>query len=94
MKQLSKLKIIIKEFKRNINLEVNLQSNSMEDGEEKVPNIVMSEENYEEVTIYYWTAETFHNRSDLMNDVSLINEDDPLWVERIHSLSVIYIFII
>ena len=98
MKKLSKLKIIIKEFKRNINLEVNLQSNAMEDGEEKVPNIVIRVENYEEGTVYYWTAETFHNRFDLMNDLfdrfydneldlaSITNEDDPLWDEPVHSL--------
>jgi hypothetical protein len=98
MKKLSKLKIIIKEFKRNINLEVNLQSNVMEDGEEKVPNIIIRVENYEEGTVYYWTAETFHNRFDLMNDLferfydndldlaSITKDDDPLWDEPTHSL--------
>ena len=98
MKKLSKLKIIIKEFKRNINLEVNLQSNVMEDGEEKTPNIIIRVENYEEGTVYYWTAETFHNRFDLMNDLfdryydndldlaNITNEDDPLWDEQTHSL--------
>ena len=98
MKKLSKLKIIIKEFKRNINLEVNLQSNVMEDGEEKTPNIIIRVENYEEGTVYYWTAETFHNRFDLMNDLfdryydndldlaNITNEDDPLWDKQTHSL--------
>ena len=98
MKKLSKLKIIIKEFKRNINLEVNLQSNVMEDGEEKTPNIIIRVENYEEGTVYYWTSETFHNRFDLMNDLfdryydndidlaNFTNEDDPLWDEPTHSL--------
>ena len=98
MKKLSKLKIIIKEFKRNINLEVNLQSNVMEDGEEKTPNIIIRVENYEEGTVYYWTTETFHNRFDLMNDLfdryydndidlaNFTNEDDPLWDEPTHSL--------
>ena len=98
MKKLSKIKIIIKEFKRNINLEVNLQSNVMEDGEEKTPNIIIRVENYEEGTVYYWTAETFHNRFDLMNDLfdryydndidlaNFTNEDDPLWDEPTHSL--------
>ena len=98
MKKLSKLKIIIKEFKRNINLEVNLQSNVMEDGEEKTPNIIIRVENYEEGTVYYWTSETFHNRFDLMNDlfdkfydndletVNISKEEDPLWDEPTHSL--------
>ena len=98
MKKLSKLKIIIKEFKRNINLEVNLQTNVMEDGEEKTPNIIIRVENYEEGTVYYWTTETFHNRFDLMNDLfdryydndidlaNFTNEDDPLWDEPTHSL--------
>jgi hypothetical protein len=98
MKKLSKLKIIIKEFKRNINMEVNLQSNAMEDGEDKTPNIIIRVENYEEGTVYYWTPETFHNRFDLMNDLferfydnelelsTITKEDDPLWDEPTHSL--------
>jgi hypothetical protein len=98
MKKLLKLKIIIKEFKRNIDLEVNLQSNAMEDGEEKTPNIIIRVENYEEGTVYYWTSETFHNRFDLMNDlfdkfydtdletVNISKEEDPLWDEPTHSL--------
>jgi len=98
MKKLLKLKIIIKEFKRNIDLDVNLQSNAMEDGEEKTPNIIIRVENYEEGTVYYWTSETFHNRFDLMNDlfdkfydndletVNISKEEDPLWDEPTHSL--------
>jgi len=98
MKKLSKLKIIIKEFKRNINLEVTLQSNVMEDGDEKNPNIIIRVENYEEGTVYYWTSETFHNRFDLMNDLferfydndleiaNIPQEEDPLWDEPTHSL--------
>ena len=98
MKKLLKLKIITKEFKRNINLEVNLQSNVMEDGEEKTPNIIIRVENYEEGTVYYWSAETFHNRFDLMNDLfdryydgeldlaTITKEDDPLWDEPTETL--------
>ena len=69
MKKLSKLKIIMKEFKRNVNIEVNLETDVIEFGEEKPPNIVLRIENYEEGTVYYWTPETFHNRFDLMNDL-------------------------
>ena len=98
MKKLSKLKIILKEFKRNINMEVNLESDVIEFGEEKVPNIVIRIENYEEGTVYYWTPETFHNRFDLMNDLlnryydseldlnTITKEDDPLWDEPQHRL--------
>ena len=98
MKKLSKLKIILKEFKRNINMEVNLESDAIEFGEEKVPNIVIRIENYEEGTVYYWTPETFHNRFDLMNDLlnryydseldlnTITKEDDPLWDEPQHRL--------
>ena len=98
MKKLKKLEIIIKEFKRNINLEVNLQNDAIEDADDKTQNIVIRVENYEEGTVYYWTPETFHNRFDLMNDLldryydndldlaNITNEDDPLWDEPTHSL--------
>ena len=98
MKKLSKIKIMIKEFKRNVNLEVNLQSNAIEDNDEKIQNIIIRVENYEEGTVYYWTPETFHNRFDLMNDLfdrfydsdlettNFTKEDDPLWDEPTHSL--------
>ena len=52
MKKLSKLKIIMKEFKRNVNIEVNLETDAIEFGEEKPPNIVLRIENYEEGTVY------------------------------------------
>ena len=98
MKKLSKLKIIMKEFKRNVNIEVNLETDVIEFGEEKPPNIVLRIENYEEGTVYYWTPETFHNRFDLMNDLlnryydneldlnTITKEDDPLWDEPQHRL--------
>ena len=98
MKKLSKLKIIIKEFKRNINMEVILQTNPIEDGDDKILNILIRVENYEEGTVYYWTPETFHNRFDLMSDLfdrfydndldlaTITKEDDPLWDEPTHSL--------
>ena len=98
MKKLSKLKIIMKEFKRNVNIEVNLETDAIEFGEEKPPNIVLRIENYEEGTVYYWTPETFHNRFDLMNDLlnryydneldlnTITKEDDPLWDEPQHRL--------
>ena len=98
LKKLSKLKIIIQEFKRNINMEVILQTNPIEEGDDKILNILIRVENYEEGTVYYWTPETFHNRFDLMSDLfdrfydndldlaTITKEDDPLWDEPTHSL--------
>ena len=98
MKKLKKLEIIIKEFKRNIKLEVTLQNDSIEDADDKNQNIIIRVENYEEGTVYYWTSETFHNRFDLMNDLleryydndldltTITKDDDPLWDEPAHSL--------
>ena len=74
-------------------MEVNLQNNAMEEGEEKTPSIIIRVENYEEGTVYYWSTETFHNRYDLMKELfnkfsdedldiqNLKKEDDPLWDE-------------
>ena len=90
-----KMKIIITELKRNINLDVVLQKNLLEELEEiNAPiNILIRVENYEEGTVYYWSTETFHNRYDLMKELfnkfndddldlqNLKKEDDPLWDE-------------
>jgi hypothetical protein len=95
LKKISKLKIIISELKRNINLEVVLQKNILEELEEiyNPKNILIRVENYEEGTVYYWSTETFHNRYDLMKELfnqfndeeldiqNLTKEDDPLWDE-------------
>ena len=95
LKKISKMKIIINELRRNINLDVVLQKNLLEELEEiEAPtNILIRVENYEEGTVYYWTTETFHNRYDLMKELfnkfsdedldiqNLKKEDDPLWDE-------------
>ena len=94
LKKLTKIKIIIAEFKRNINIEVILQKNFMDPNEiNSVPIIIIRVENYEEGTVYYWNPETFHNRFDLIRELfdkymdedfdinSLSKEDDPLWDE-------------
>ena len=94
LKKLTKIKIIIAEFKRNINIEVILQKNFMDPSEiNSVPIIIIRVENYEEGTVYYWNPETFHNRFDLIRELfdkymdedfdlnSLPKEDDPLWDE-------------
>ena len=95
LKKISKMKIIINELKRNINLDVALQKNLLEELDDiNTPtNIVIRVENYEEGTVYYWNTETFHNRYDLMKELfnkfndddldiqNLKKEDDPLWDE-------------
>jgi len=95
LKKISKMKIIINELKRNINLDVVLHKNLLEELDEiNTPtNIMIRVENFEEGTVYYWPTETFHNRYDLMKDLfnrfnddeldiqNLKKEDDPLWDE-------------
>ena len=99
LRKLAKIKLMISELKREINLEVILQKNFMEKEElNSVPNIKIKIENYEDGTVYYWNMETFHNRFDLTRELfnkymdedydiySLPKEDDPLWDEQDESL--------
>jgi hypothetical protein len=95
LKKIQKMKIIITELKRNINLDAILQKNLVEEIDEiqNGANIAIRVENYEEGTVYYWTPDIFHNRYDLMKELfnkfndeeldleNLKNEDDPLWDE-------------
>ena len=95
LKKMQKMKIIITELKRNINLDAILQKNLVEemDDIQNGANIAIRVENYEEGTVYYWTPDTFHNRYDLMKELfnqfndeeldlqKLKKEDDPLWDE-------------
>ena len=99
LKKITKIRLIITEFKRNINIEAILQKNYMDKEEiNSSPNIIIKVENYEEGTVYYWNPETFHNRFDLIRelfdkymdddlDINLMTkEDDPLWDESDESL--------
>ena len=95
LKKIQKMKIIITELKRNINLDAILQKNLVEEIDEiqNGANIAIRVENYEEGTVYYWTPDIFHNRYDLMKELfnkfndeeldleNLKNEEDPLWDE-------------
>ena len=95
LKKMQKMKIIITELKRNINLDAILQKNLVEeiDDIQNGANIAIRVENYEEGTVYYWTPDIFHNRYDLMKELfnkfndeeldlqNLKNEEDPLWDE-------------
>jgi hypothetical protein len=96
VKKLNKMKIIITELKRNLNLEVFLSKNLLDhinDNKNSSTNVLIRVENYEEGTVYYWNTETFTNRYDMMKDLfdkyndedydieNLKIEDDPLWDE-------------
>ena len=99
LKKLAKIKLMISELNREINLEVILQKNFLEKEElNSVPNIKIKVENYEDGSVYYWDLETFHNRYDLTKELfnkymdedyninNLSKEDDPLWDEQDESL--------
>jgi hypothetical protein len=99
IKKIAKIKLIITELKRNINMEVIIQKNYMDKDEiNSIPKIIIRVENYEEGTVYYWNSETFHNRFDLVRelfykymdedyDINLITkDDDPFWDEPDESL--------
>jgi hypothetical protein len=96
VKKLNKMKIIMSELKRNINMDIFLSKNLLEyfsDNKNSAVNILIRVENYEEGTVYYWNTETFQNRYDMMKDIfekfndedfdiyNLKNEDDPIWDE-------------
>ena len=88
LKKISKMKIIINELKREINIEIVIHKNLITNSEH---NIYIRIENFEEGYVYYWPINTFYNRYDIMKDMfnkfedgdldlfSLKNEDDPLY---------------
>ena len=91
IRKLTKIKIMISEFKRNINMEVLLQKNYMDPEEiNTVPIIVIRVENFEEGNVYYWTQNIFNDRYDSLKELynkfleenydlnSLPKEEDPL----------------
>ena len=101
VKKIYKLKIIISELKRNIDLDIFLTKNLIDhynDLNTQI-NILIRVENFEEGSVYYWTSEIFHNRYDLMKELynrfldeedfdiySLPKEEDPLWDQQKQSL--------
>ena len=88
LKKISKMKIIINELKREINIEIVIHKNIITNTES---NIYIRIENFEEGYVYYWPINTFYNRYDIMKEMfnkfedgdldlfSLKNEDDPLY---------------
>lgn len=101
VKKIYKLKIIISELKRNIDLDIFLTKNLIDhynDPNTQI-NILIRVENFEEGSVYYWTSEIFHNRYDLMKELynrfldeedfdiySIPKEEDPLWDQQKQSL--------
>lgn len=78
MKKINKLKIIIQELKRNVNLDIFISKDISEhlstlnetNGKSKAtPNIMIRVENFEEGSVYYWNLETFQNRYDMMKQI-------------------------
>ena len=99
LRKIEKIKLMISELKREINIDVNLSKDFLERNQlDSEPNIIIRVENHEEGIVYYWDLETFHNRYDLTKelfnkymeedlDINIISkEDDPLWDEQDESL--------
>ncbi len=86
VKKLNKMKIIISELKRNIQMEVFLSKNLLEhinDNKNANTNILIRVENYEEGSVYYWNTETFQNRYDMMKELfdKFSDEDYDVFVK-------------
>eukprot|EP00340_Litonotus_pictus_P005567 CAMPEP_0170514046 /NCGR_PEP_ID=MMETSP0209-20121228/600_1 /TAXON_ID=665100 ORGANISM="Litonotus pictus, Strain P1" /NCGR_SAMPLE_ID=MMETSP0209 /ASSEMBLY_ACC=CAM_ASM_000301 /LENGTH=1023 /DNA_ID=CAMNT_0010797955 /DNA_START=73 /DNA_END=3141 /DNA_ORIENTATION=- len=78
MKKINKMKIIIQELKRNVNLDIYISKDISEhintldqsNGKSKAStNIMVRVENFEEGSVYYWNLETFQNRYDMMKQI-------------------------
>jgi hypothetical protein len=80
VKKLNKMKIIVSELKRNIEMDVFLSKNLLDhinDNKNAQTNILIRVENFEEGTVYYWNTETFQNRYDMMKDLfDKFNDED------------------
>lgn len=78
LKKLNKMKIIIQELRRNVNLEIyicksiseHISTFDIETGKSNAAtNIMIKVENFEQGSVYYWNLETFQNRYDLMKQI-------------------------
>ena len=97
VKKIHKLKSIINELNRNIDIDICLTKNIIEhyNNQENTPiTITIRVENYEEGVVYHWSKESFINRYDLMKDLynryifentfdvfNLSKQNDPLYDE-------------
>jgi len=74
LKKINKMKIIIQELKRNVNMDIYISKDisehvgvqDMEESNKSSMVILVRVENYEEGSVYYWNLETFQNRYDMM----------------------------
>ena len=93
VKKIYKLKGIIEDLKRNVDLDLFLSKNLIDHyNDPNTPiNIFIRVENYEEGHVYYWTQNIFHDRYDSLKELynrfleeefdisALPKEDDPLF---------------
>ena len=93
MKKIFKLKGMIEDLKRNIDMDLFLSKNLIDHyNDPNSPiNIFIRVENFEEGTVYYWTENIFHDRYDQMKELynkfleenfditTIKKEEDPLW---------------
>lgn len=92
LRKIHKMKIIISEIRRNVNLEVVLLKDICEFLDDNFINntnilirvrlpLKIKVENYEEGTVYYWNTETFQNRYDMMKEIFDRYQDEELDVD-------------
>ena len=100
VKKMYKLKGIIEDLKRNVDLDLFLTKNLIDHyNDPNTPvNIFIRVENYEEGHVYYWSQNIFHDRYDSLKELynkfleegiditSLSKEDDPLFDQPKQSL--------
>jgi hypothetical protein len=93
VKKIYKLKGIIEDLKRNVDLDLFLSKNLIDHyNDPNTPiNIFIRVENYEEGHVYYWSQNIFHDRYDALKEMynkfleeefdisNLSKEDDPLY---------------
>ena len=93
VKKIYKLKGIIEDLKRNVDLDLFLSKNLIDHyNDPNTPiNIFIRVENYEEGQVYYWPQNIFHDRYDSLKELynkfleegfditTLTKEDDPLY---------------
>ena len=100
VRKMFKLKGMIEDLKRNIELDLFLSKNLIDHyNDPNTPvNIFIRVENYEEGNVYYWSQNLFHDRYDSFKEIynrfieegydisSLPKEDDPLFDQPKQSL--------
>lgn len=93
MKKINKMKIIIQELKRNVNLDIfiskditdHLNTLDQISGKSNASVVIkIRVENFEEGSVYYWNLETFQNRYDMMKQIlDKIQNDDLFDIDNL-----------